>query len=57
MIAASQKVFDTYELIEAILAELPPLELVTMEHVYTMWRDLVVRSSILPTEKAVLPPR
>lgn len=39
--AACQAVFDTNELIEAILVELPPFEVVTAAQVCTIWREVV----------------
>ena len=53
--AACQAVFDTHELIEAILVELPPFELQTVKDVCTTWRAVIERSKIFPPTKALFP--
>lgn len=51
--AACQAVLSTYELIEAILVEFPPFELITATQVCTAWRDLIRQSSRLPSMVAI----
>lgn len=53
--AACQAVFNNYELIESILAELPPLELGAALAICSSWRQIMQGSSRIAPVQVQLP--